>query len=89
MSSSPNKTLRLWDLSLGYQGEFILESATTKHHVPSAILGFITLQWLMCTQDVIFMGQKLNYLSAVSVQPILFHLLSPYIRSILKYLSTG
>ena len=43
----------------------------------------------MYTRDVTFIGQELKYLSAVSVQPVLYHLLSGFIGRGLKYLSAG
>ena len=43
----------------------------------------------MYARDVTFIGQGLQYISAVSVQPVLYHLLSGFIERGLKYLSAG
>ena len=44
----------------------------------------------MYMRDVTFIiGQGLKHLSAVSVQPVLYHLLSGFIGRGLKYLSAG
>ena len=71
---------------IGPLGRFGLEVAM---YVYMFISGLITLQWSMYTRDVTFIGRGLNYLSVVSVRPVLYHLLSVFIGRCLKYLSPG